>query len=236
MKRILLFGALALSFLSYASAQQNGSRFEFSLQTAHPKAKALMKDDFFWSPIDDAGPFGSDGGSDAAYGFHDWRPGHFSESPIIYLGNLIERYQYPPIAWDELDTNRLKEYMHIDYAPDEAGIDKMVQLLKNEQDENAKRSVSAKKLTDEQLRQIVVKSGNNMGASYLTDLDESIIGTAFAQICMEGRLDVKLKYYVTKALQREMLPLITRNYGNANQRQAYNDKMRKLLFVVNQMK
>jgi hypothetical protein len=37
-----------------------------------------------------------------------------------------------------------------------------------------------------------------MGLTFLVGIDESIIGTAFAQIVMEGRLDPKLKYYVAR--------------------------------------
>ena len=80
-----LFLLLTLSTL----AQSNFSKFEFSPKTAHPNAKALMKEDFFWSPIDEMAPFGSDAGSDAAYGFYKWQKQHSSTSPIIYLKELI---------------------------------------------------------------------------------------------------------------------------------------------------
>lgn len=119
---------------------------------------------------------------------------------------------------------------------DEGQIEQMVQLLKKQQEEYGAASSGKKKLTDEELRQSVLKTSGTMGPSFLTGLDESIIGTAFAQIVMEGRLDPNLKYYVTRALQREMLPIVTRNYGDASQQQAYNDKMKKLLYVVDQMK
>ena len=36
------------------------NHFEYSLETAHPNAHALMKEDFFWSPIEESSPFGSD--------------------------------------------------------------------------------------------------------------------------------------------------------------------------------
>ena len=109
---------------------------------------------------------------------------------MVYLTDLIKYWKYPAIAWDEVDTARLKAYMGLSMG---------------------------------------------MGLTYLVRLDESIIGVAFAQIVMEGRVDPRLKYYVQKALEREMLPMITRNFGNADQQKAHDGKIGKMLFVVNHM-
>jgi len=77
MKQTLLLSVISLFVLKITvKGQLNGEKFEFSLATAHPNAKVLMKEDFYWSPIDESGPFGSDAGSDAAYGFQKWRKGH----------------------------------------------------------------------------------------------------------------------------------------------------------------
>ncbi|MEO5603322.1 MAG: hypothetical protein ABIR06_20550 [Cyclobacteriaceae bacterium] len=46
--------------------------FELSPDTAHPKAKTLLTKDFFWSPSEETGPFGSDDGSDCFHGFMEW--------------------------------------------------------------------------------------------------------------------------------------------------------------------
>ena len=54
-----------------------------------------MKDEFYWSPIEETAPFGSDDGSDAAYGFRQWRLLNKNISPVVYLKELIERWQYP---------------------------------------------------------------------------------------------------------------------------------------------
>jgi hypothetical protein len=67
-------------------------KFEYSLKTAHPNAKALMTEDFYWSPIEETGPFGSDDGWDAAQGFRQWRSLNKSATPIIYLKELIARW------------------------------------------------------------------------------------------------------------------------------------------------
>src|ERR1700760_224494 len=100
-----IYLALLLTIIFLPSfAQQSSGRFEFSPANARPNARALMKEDFFWSPIDESGPFGSDGGSDAAYGFYKWRKTNPVASPVIYLKDLIDSWNYPPLSWDELDT------------------------------------------------------------------------------------------------------------------------------------
>ena len=97
--------------LNKSRGQFDSGRFEFSLKTANPAAQHLMKEDFYWSPIEETGPFGSDDGSDAAYGFRDWRTSHPTSTPMSYLKDLIARWDYPYIALDEMDTVAVSKYL-----------------------------------------------------------------------------------------------------------------------------
>lgn len=235
MLKSLFLSGLLLFILSFpGKGQDNGKKFEFSPNTANPNARVLMKEDFFWSPIDESGPFGSDGGSDAAYGFYNWRKTHTAISPIIYLKDLIDSWHFPEIAWDEMDTAKIKKYMKTAYVLSQSEFDQQVKVLKQEY-KKSQTAPGAKKLSDEEIYQIVTSSGNNMGISYLINIDEAIIGTAFAQFVLEGKIDPKLKYYVTKSLEREMLAILTRQFGHPDQQQAHNQKMAKLLQVVKKM-
>ncbi len=235
MPKSLFLSCLILFILNLScKSQDKGDRFEFSPNSAKPNARALMKEDFFWSPIDESGPFGSDAGSDAAYGFHEWRKTHPSASPIVYLKDLFASWNYPEIAWDEMDTVKIKEYMKIAYVSSQSEMEQQTELLKKE-NEKAQASPGAKKLSDEDIKKIVASAGKNMGISYLVDIDEAIIGTTFAQFVLEGKIDPKLKYYITKTLQREMLAVLTRQFGRPDQQQAHNEKMKKLLYVVSKM-
>jgi uncharacterized protein YfeS len=215
-------------------AQPDSTKFEFSPQTAHPNAQALIKEDFFWSPIDDAGPFGSDAGSDAAYGYYKWRKTHAGIPPLTYLRYLISSWKYPEIAWDEMDTAKIQKYMSLSYVPSQSDIDEQIRALKQENEEY-KTSPGGKQLSDEEIRQIATSSGKNMGTSFLIDLDDAIIGTAFAQFVLEGKIDPNLKYYAAKALQREMLPILNGLYAQPDQQQAHLEKRKKLLQVVRKM-
>ena len=225
---------LLLIFTLSVTAQTDSIKFEFSPQTAHPNAQALMKEDFFWSPVDDAGPFGSDGGSDAAYGYYHWQKTHAGLSPLTYLKSLTSSWKYPEIAWDEMDTAKIEKYMRITYVPSQSEIDEQISALK-QQNEKYKTVSGAKQLSDDEIRQIATSSGKNMGTSFLIDLDDAIIGTAFAQFVLEGKIEPNLKYYAAKALQREMLPILNNLYAQPDQQQAHKEKLTKLLETVRKM-
>ena len=83
------------------------STFRYSFDAANPKAQKLMKEDFFWSPIEETAPFGSDDGSDAAYGFYRWRPDHKQTDPMKYLNELFARWNYPLFDRNELDSIKI---------------------------------------------------------------------------------------------------------------------------------
>jgi uncharacterized protein YfeS len=45
-------------------------------ETAHPRARELMREPIFWDCLDEAAPFGSDEGWDAYYEWRSWREEH----------------------------------------------------------------------------------------------------------------------------------------------------------------
>ncbi len=85
--------------------------FELSPETAHPNAKKLMTEDFFWSPIEETGPFGSDDGSDAFYHFKDWREENKTTSPVVFIKELIENWGYSPFDLNELNADAIQNYI-----------------------------------------------------------------------------------------------------------------------------
>jgi len=62
------------------------------------------------------------------------------------------------------------------------------------------------------------------------DIDERTYN--MSPTALEGKLDPILRQYAQKALQREMLPIITRQFGDASQQNAHNKKFTKMLQVV----
>ena len=65
-------------------------------ETAHPRARELMVEPFFWDCVDERAPFGSDEGSDAYYEWRSWREenpsGSLTECLRWILGGDLEGY------------------------------------------------------------------------------------------------------------------------------------------------
>jgi uncharacterized protein YfeS len=130
-------------------------------------------------------PFGNEPGSEAAHAFYNWRPTHLTTSPVIFLKDLLDSWHSRPLAWDELDTLKIKAYLIA-------------------------------------------------GVPGLVIRDEAIVAVAFAQFALEGKIDTLLEYDVTRTLQRELLPVLTSQYGSQDQQQQHIAIMKKLLAVLNQ--
>lgn len=203
--------------------------FEYTFKSAHPKAQALMTDEFYWSPIEETAPFGSDDGSDAAYGFRQWRLANKTASPVSYLKDLIGSWQYPYFDCNEMDTTKIKEYITSKANLDEATIQQQIQTLK---DINKNSPDTSMKLNDNQLREVIISSSNSMGGMYLLGQDNAIIGTAFAQFVLEGRIDDDIKSLTITAIQRQLLPVLINLYDD-NYIDIRKLQLTKMLEVVN---
>jgi uncharacterized protein YfeS len=79
-------------------------------KAAHPDAKKLMDEPFYFSPIEESAPFGSDDGSDAFMDFEQWRPSNPEKSPLRFLEELLDRWGYPPFNLLELDQSVIDSY------------------------------------------------------------------------------------------------------------------------------
>lgn len=85
--------------------------FELSPDTAHPNARRLLTEDFYWSPIEETGPFGSDDGSDSFYGFAEWRMENKKESPVNYLRELLQEWGYQAFDLNVTDAEQIKKLL-----------------------------------------------------------------------------------------------------------------------------
>lgn len=188
-----------------------------------------MKEDFYWSPIEETGPFGSDDGSDAAYGFRKWRMANKNQSPVIYLKELIISWKYPYFDWNEMDSEKIKDYLESKVYPTEADIEQNVKQLK----EAIKSSpdTSMLNMDDGQFRQVVISASQSMGGTFLTGQDNAVIGTGFAQFALEGRIDSELKTLVITAIKRQLLPVLMDGYDK-EYRNERKEKLIKMLAVI----
>src|SRR5215203_2123336 len=81
---------------------------------AHSNAKLLMNDGFFFDVIEETAPFGSDDGSGAYASFNDWRKNHPSESPVNFLKQQINEWDYPKFDIEQTELEKLKPYLKDD--------------------------------------------------------------------------------------------------------------------------
>jgi uncharacterized protein YfeS len=237
---IITFLASALAFSctngqtknkAVPASQKNAAmdKFEFTFKSAHPNARALMKEEFYWSPIEETAPFGNDDGADASYGFVPWRTANKTESCLHYLEGLIQSWQYPYFDYREMDTTRIKEYITRKQPLDEASIQQQIQLLK-EYDKNSPDT--AIKLDDKQLRELVISSSESLGDRYLLGIDNAIIATGFAQFVFEGHIDKDIKSLTITAIDRQLLPLLINRYSE-DFREKRKEQLSKMLDVIN---
>ena len=223
----------SLFFIGCTNEQTNNKamdNFEYSFKNAHPKAQALMKDEFYWSPIEETAPFGSDDGWDAAYGFREWRFLNKTTTPVTYLKDLIVSWQYPFFDYKETDTTKINEYLNQKKELSEADLLQQISTLK-EINKNSP-DTSNMKLDDNQLREVIISSSKGMNGIYLLGQDNAIIGIGFAQFVLEGRIDNDIKDVTITAIKRQLLPLFINRY-NANYLDKRKQQLTKMLEVIN---
>lgn len=214
------------------STKTQMDNYELSPETAHPKANKLMNEDFYWSPIEESGPFGSDDGSDAFYGFREWRQGNMTISPTVYLKELIEGWGYPPFDWNEMDTTKISQYISAKTQTDNSEIEKiipgMLEHFKSMGDS------SGKQIDEAQLREIMGATSSSMGGSFLLGLDNAIVAVGFGQFVLEGKIDEDIKKLTKTAINRELLPiLIDRWDGEYNKTR--KEQLTKMLAIIDKM-
>lgn len=83
---------------------------QMSIEHAHPNAQQLLAEDFYWSAIEETGPLGSDAGSDAFYGYRNWRRTNMNKSPVEYLKAFYANWNL-----DLLDLNEDRDSIIIEY-------------------------------------------------------------------------------------------------------------------------
>jgi hypothetical protein len=158
---------------------------------------------------------------------------HSGATPMSYLKELVASWNYPYIALDEMDSMTISKYLKAPMPMDEVKIQQQVQMLK---DYNSHNSAPPGKepLNDQQLRDIVVSSSQNIRIRFLVGIDNAIIGTAFAQFVLEGKIDSSLKALSEKAIRRELMELLLAHFG-----EEYRDRrkslLQKMLSVVEKM-
>jgi uncharacterized protein YfeS len=78
---------------------------------AHPRAQQLMDEEFYYSSIEESGPFGSDDGAETFMGFSEWRTEYPDADPLVYLHQQLEEWNYPPLDLQEQHPEVIRQYL-----------------------------------------------------------------------------------------------------------------------------
>jgi uncharacterized protein YfeS len=186
--------------------------FELSPENAHPKAKELLTEDFYWSSIEESAPFGSDDGSDAFYGFREWRNINKTDSPIEYLKNLLSEWGFSPFDWKTLDTIKIEEYINENHKIGTSANQDQISVMKEHFKEMAERE--GKEFDEALFNQSLNAASGDMGGTYLLGIDNAIIAVGFGQFVLEGMINKELKDLTKIALQRELTPILVNRWGD----------------------
>lgn len=192
-----------------------------------------MAEEFFWNPIEESGPFGSDDGWDAAYGFRQWRSVNPNTSPAIYLRELITSWQYPYFDWHEMDTLKIIAYIESSATINESEIQERIKLMKEVFKNHP--SPESDTMDETQMRDVVLAATGEMGGRYLLGQDNAIIGTAFAQFALEGKIEPVVRDLAITALQRQLLPFLVSRY-DINYQETRKEQLNKMLAILNNLK
>lgn len=91
---------------------------EWKPESAHPNARAMLVEPWFWDVSDDNSPFGNDTGADTLSFFREWRAEYPHAEIEKFLESLLGRWDVRNEGWDCLDgallaTTLPKNYFHI---------------------------------------------------------------------------------------------------------------------------
>lgn len=198
---------------------------ELTRKTAHPKAAKLLEDDFFWSPIEESGPFGSDAGSDACYGFRDWRKTNLDKSPVHFLDELMARWAIPRFDVYEVNEDKVMGFVHKKTErSSEINLSDMKEMMKN----------LNLGVDDDTLQKIIQNAGESMGGRYLLEQDNAIIGIGFCQFAIEGKIDADIQNLTRIAISRQLLPCLLEQYSPDYQ-PTRQEQLSKMFTILNKM-
>src|SRR5688500_7346626 len=81
-------------------------------KNAHPLAKRLMDEEFYYSATEESAPFGNDDGSDTFAGFCQWRSSNPQASPLVYLQGQLLDWGYPSFDLHEKNSENIQSFVN----------------------------------------------------------------------------------------------------------------------------
>lgn len=93
---------------------------------------------------------------------------------------------------------------------------------------------SGSEFSEEQFKELITTISGGMGETFLTGIDNAIIGVGFGQFVLEGKIDEDIKALTQTAIKRELLPILLEKWTNEYQASRVN-QLNQMLKVLDKM-
>src|SRR4051812_35428215 len=88
---------------------EDTDNWELAPENAHPRARQLLTEPFFWSIADDGAPLGNDTGADTLAFYRQWRGEHPAASTQDFSRDILADWEVEDADWLLLDEALLQE-------------------------------------------------------------------------------------------------------------------------------
>jgi uncharacterized protein YfeS len=96
------------------SLMEDSSKWELEPANAHPTARGIMTQDFYWDCTDENSPFGNDTGADVLTFFRE----QWQEAPgtvgLAFLSDLLAGWEVADRAWEIVDAQEVERLLEED--------------------------------------------------------------------------------------------------------------------------
>lgn len=188
---------------------------ELNPEYAHPKARDLLTEEFYWSFEAITGPFGSDNAYDIFYSLLEWREDNAHVSPMIFIEEYMQDIGFPELDLKETDEAALLQYTNRYPAADSDFTEEF--LLQTKSIVKQKAEEEGEVFDEQRFMEIITGVKPTSGINFLEDIDNLLITTGFGQFVIEGEVDKALLELTRIAIQREFLPMLLNLYDADDQ-------------------
>ena len=94
---------------------QDDNDWELAPENAHPRARRLLTEPFFWSIADDDAPLGNDTGADTLAFYRQWRTEHPSMSTQVFITDILSGWEVENADWVLADESLLRQALEEDH-------------------------------------------------------------------------------------------------------------------------
>lgn len=156
--------------------------WEPSPETAHPKARTLLTEPFYWSVVGNNTPLGNNNGYDTGAHYRRWQRGERNPDPTRFLADLMRSWGVEDADWDLLDPAALQTRLGQEWV-------------------------------------------------HILTRDDMVIGLAFAQMILEGKVHPEVKRKALWAVERQALDVVIayRGWSDPGERKRRLEQMRGVL-------